>query len=259
MEKLKGRTVVIAGVGWLGKAVAKDLVALNAKVIALTRYAEDLKNEVPSEVKIVEWKLKNERFVTEEQFDFPLDLVIALPPTRFSVYSESILSILELFPRVEKVVFCSSIGVYLNLPLIIDESGEVNANHVVFQAERKLHELHQNTTVLRLAGLIGKGRHPVKHLMNRFNLDGDAPVNLVHQKDVVQAILVVLTSQLSSKLFNVSFPEHPSRGEYYGKMAHKLFGQKCLFEPGGDGKIVVGDFLTQVSDFQYKHSIWNEN
>lgn len=91
-----------------------------------------------------------------------------------------------------------------------------------------------SSSVLRLAGLVGKDRHPISTLSQKSNIAmGKSPVNLVHQEDVIQAISAVLrnsrqqesrnkaqvstSSPFENNFFaaNLCSLEHPSREQYY--------------------------------------------
>jgi nucleoside-diphosphate-sugar epimerase len=88
--------------------------------------------------------------------------------------------------------------------------------------------------VLRLAGLVGKDRHPITTLSQKSNIAmGKDPVNLIHQEDIIQVISAVLqhveeevsnnqSTLAAHSLFQDNFYaanlcslDHPSREQYY--------------------------------------------
>jgi len=89
-------------------------------------------------------------------------------------------------------------------------------------------------SVLRLAGLVGKDRHPITTLSQKSNVaQGRDPVNLIHQQDVIQIIEALLqnsetknrnkhsletTGKLVENNFyaaNLCSSAHPTREDYY--------------------------------------------
>jgi nucleoside-diphosphate-sugar epimerase len=105
-------------------------------------------------------------------------------------------------------------------------------------------------SVLRLAGLVGKDRHPISTLSQKSNIAmGKNPVNLVHQEDVIQAISAVLGNAgekvnhnqpeiPANSLFENNFYaanlcslEHPSREQYYTWCAEQKGLRAPQFSP----------------------------
>ncbi|MEM9528579.1 MAG: NAD(P)H-binding protein, partial [Bacteroidota bacterium] len=119
------------------------------------------------------------------------------------------------------VIFTSSTGVYGAA------TGEVTENHplapsthsgqAVVAAEAWLQQQISALTILRLAGLIGPGRHPGKFFggNGRPIRDGDAPVNLVMREDVIEAFRILIKKKLPENIFNVCANQHPAKGTYY--------------------------------------------
>lgn len=62
----------------------------------------------------------------------------------------------------------------------------------------------------RLAGLVGPSRHPGRWLAGKTGLPGgNAPVNLVHQDDVIGILLRVLENNMLGDVFDVCANERP--------------------------------------------------
>jgi hypothetical protein len=65
-------------------------------------------------------------------------------------------------------------------------------------------------------GLIGEDRNPARFLAGKENLDNpNAPINLIHQKTVLELSLKLLSKQAWETTFNAATPYHPSRETYY--------------------------------------------
>ena len=83
-----------------------------------------------------------------------------------------------------------------------------------------------------------------------------APVNLIHQQDVVSAILKILSKNIRNELFNICYPEHPTRKDFYESAADKLFSKKIKFLSKGSGKIVDGQKIVEFCRFTYENTIY---
>src|SRR5690606_15302388 len=76
------------------------------------------------------------------------------------------------------------------------------------------------TTVIRLGGLIGPGRHPGRFFSGKKNVpNGMAPVNLIHLDDCIGLIEAVIEKNIWNGVFNACAPQHPSRQEFYSNAA----------------------------------------
>ena len=95
---------------------------------------------------------------------------------------------------VQHVLFTSSTSVFPDISGQFDESSQRSAEtemgKTLIQAEQCLFQSGiSHCDILRLAGLIGKQRHPVKFLAGKHNLkQGYSPVNLVHLEDCILTI-----------------------------------------------------------------------
>ena len=108
-----------------------------------------------------------------------------------------------------------------------------------------------------MAGLIGAGRHPISALIKKEIIaNGLAPVNLVHQLDVISVIILVLRKNIRNEVFNICYPEHPTRKDFYESAADKLFSKKIKFISEGSGKIVNGQKIVKFCGFTYKNTIY---
>lgn len=116
----------------------------------------------------------------------------------------------------------------------------------LFNMESVFHS--SNTTVVRLAGLIGPGRHPGSFFTGKGVQRGrHTPVNMVHQSDAVRAITWILENGLWGETYNVCHPEHPPKGEYYPQMAKQIGLEPPTFSDEiTDWKIVSSDKLVKT-------------
>jgi nucleoside-diphosphate-sugar epimerase len=103
--------------------------------------------------------------------------------------------------------------------------------------------------ILRLAGHIGPNRHPLRYFLRhrRPISNGQAPVNLIHQSDMIAAIVVLLQDVQQDSVYNLCWPEHPM-GE-----------EQLNFLEGNHGKKIDGSKITNETRFIYHYSIHEIN
>jgi hypothetical protein len=255
------KNCVIIGCGWLGQPLGVDIAKFGYTVFGGTRNAE--------KINLLSQKGINGFFIDFNEKEISLDLsseqiqntsiiIFSIPPTGFSNYGESILTIAKLFPQEAHLIFTSSTGVYKEVNEIVDENSALDENHAVTKAETLLlNNFKERLTILRLAGLIGENRHPVKYFLNKQEIpNGLAPVNLIQLPDVIQAFLTVIQEKKVNQIYNICSPQHPSRMDYYGEIAQQKFGVELSFLSEGNGKIIDGSKIVKESGFQYNTSIF---
>jgi nucleoside-diphosphate-sugar epimerase len=245
---------VIIGCGWLGLPLAVELL----------RKGHEVAGSVRSEEKLRELKNKGVDAFLYDGFEIesvPVRfrnadvLIVNFPPSKSVDYAIQIHSLLKQFSQNTSVVFTSSTGVYAGFGSI-DEESPVLEEHPVRRAETEVENSGLNYTILRLAGLIGGERHPVKYLSGKVSDNGQQCVNLVHREDVIRAIERVISAKATGKIFNICFPNHPSRLEYYTAKAIEFGIDPPLFETSEtEGKRVDGKLFSREHCFDYLTSI----
>jgi nucleoside-diphosphate-sugar epimerase len=255
------KSVAIIGFGWLGKPLALALKEDGHTVFASSRN-DDKITEI-NDLGITGFKITfgndnvevDLNFALIQEIDF---LIITLPPSGFEIYTESMTQISSKFSSKTKIIFTSSTGVYRDTDSIIDETGAVIKNHPVYLAEQKLREVaKKRLTILRLAGLIGMNRHPVKYFIQKNVIPtGSSPVNLVRGEDVIRAIIDIIEKDLIGEVFNIVSKEHPDRVAYYSTAAKSIFDISLCSEKQTPGKTIDGMKFVKNTRFNYKYSIF---
>ncbi len=250
--------VLVIGCGWLGTSLSERMLEEGLQVSGTTRNVEKLSILQQKGIKPIKFdgEITDQLKVELQEADI---IVINFPPSKSLDYPGEINEILQTSNKSSKVIFTSSTGVYPEHLDVAVEGSEVLTDHVVHRAEMIVRGMKgQHATVLRLAGLIGGDRHPVKYLAGRSEVaKGKGPVNLAHRNDVIQAVLTIVNEDLWGKTYNVVYPEHPTRSEYYCGMAIKLGLERPIFKlDDGVSKRVEGELITKESSFEYRHSIF---
>lgn len=273
------KSVAVIGCGWLGLPLAERLVSKGYTVFGTTTSPEKiaLLNEKGIQSSI--FRLQTNLVSSEDDLrngpDFTFlsnqiphaDVyVVNLPPSGVTNYPEAISLLAKSIPgSAKQIIFCSTTSVYPDIPSTVNESLVSPDDHVtageadearhgtkrsdLLQAERSFWSLG-NATILRLAGLFGAGRHPVRFLSGRKKIASpDARVNLVHLVDVVDIIESIIARNIRHEVINVCASEHPTRKDYYTTMADKLDLPAPLFDESdkSTGKLINNDKLIQMT------------
>lgn len=227
--------ISILGCGWLGLPLAKELLEKDHVVKGSTTTTDKMnilsrEGMIPYLIKILPEGIQGD--ITSFLSDAEI-LIINIPP---GLRKDPDYDLLERMGRlkyqieksaVEKVVMVSSTGVYEDTEEFPNytESDAPNGSSERSKKLQALEELMKNsesytTTIVRFSGLFGPGRHPVNFLSGKKNIrDPKAPVNLIHQKDCIGIINGIIKNDVWGEIFNAAYPEHPTKEEYYSRLA----------------------------------------
>jgi len=251
------KTILIFGAGWLGKAVVQELASMKRNVIVATRKPEQQKSTSNIEYR----KIDFHKISGAVEFNVPItqkidEVLVMLPPSQMVNYEQTIDSICKEFPLVDHFVFTSSTGVYEDHSGLVNENSTLKKAHSVVLAESRIQLKFPNkSTILRLAGLIGNDRHPVRYFLEKtIVLNGNTPVNLIHRKDIINALTILLENP-NPGIYNLCYPAHPTKGEYYGEIARKIFQKELKFDCQGAGKKINGSKFASSFKYQYQFDI----
>ena len=264
-------SVGIIGCGWLGSALAQQLIKEGVAVLA-TRSNSDNAAQLQSEgveAKVLSLPAEQGRLNSHVIFNQQC-LVIAITPQfrqgRLD-YAEKVQQLVvgaKASSSVEKIILLSSSAIYNGLSGQVDESMalDLSADKVSLlnQAEQAVLNFNEsnddlvnrNGYVLRLSGLVGPSRHPGKFLLNgRMLKSPQAIVNLIHQQDAVGLILTLIATDLVGGIFNGVSPTQVTKKQYYQAAATALKLPAPAFEEdamlSGDKPKIVSGTKTQAA------------
>ncbi len=264
--------IAILGCGWLGIELAKKLKKENHEVRGSVANIENMAKLreariIPYNIKLFEKGVQGD---IRSFFSGCQVIIIAVPPgLRRNPEVNFVKKMRKVIPYVEKagpqkIIFISSTGVYKDEPGFpkFDEASQTdNSKDAAIQLHNAellfLNHEHWNISVVRFGGLFGGKRHPVKYLAGKTELKNpDAPVNLVHRDDCIAALEKLIDLKKDHSIWNIVYPEHPSRKEYYQKIASEkgLEIPEFLSNDNQKGKIVSSKKLME-SGFQFKNPI----
>lgn len=181
-------------------------------------------------------------------------LVICIPPKRSEKeqYLAKIKQLDFFLAKIPFVIFTSSTAVYPNINDEVFEESPIVDNHL-YQVEQYLQDKTE-TCILRLSGLIGGNRHAGRFFSGKENIsNGLAPVNLIHQDDVVEITYQVIRKEVKG-IFNVCCLEHPTKNDFYTLATKNYGGDLPKFKLEKEAfKKVNGQKILQKIDYQLKY------
>lgn len=216
---------VVVGLGWLGLPLAQSLIEKGFSVAGSVR-----KRSVAlphGTVFVYDPTIVN----AHEPVEFAsADCVIfAFPPNRqtLDAYANECLAIARQCSDACSFLLLSSTSVYPDIPQCFTETNwqpEPDTDHVIAYCEMQLRErLKDRLTILRLAGLVGPNRYPVRMMSTSGKrYAGGEAVNLIHQDDAVGLATFCIEHNILGKTINACCQEHPTKGYYYTWMAGQL-------------------------------------
>ncbi len=247
--KTKMHKRIIIGLGWLGTPLAMNFLSAGHSVVGTTRNSDKASTLALEGIQTVIFDVYDNDLTTLHSDIFQdAYVIINIPPGRKSFKPQLFIARMKslfdyaLLHQAQHICFISTTAVFAGLEGRIRNDSPLTPNtpsgaaHV--ELELYLKQIAEtgdfSCSVLRLAGLVGKDRHPITTLSQKSNIAlGRNPVNLIHQKDVVQVISAMLqnagpkkqhsnASQAANNLFDGNFyaanlcsSEHPTREDYY--------------------------------------------
>lgn len=260
------KEINILGCGWLGFSLALNLISRGFAIKGSTTSPE--KMQVLKLAGIDPFLIQFDQTLPEPKLESLLDgeiLIVSVPPGRRTAAGPDnykrmgeILSSQIPKSKISKLIFISSTSVYSDGNQEYTESSEISpetlSGKVIAEVEKSLLALPMNVIILRLAGLFGPGRSPGRFFSGKSNIpNGLAPVNMIHQDEVIGIINALIDSDTAKGVFIGSTPSHPSKQEFYtlaarlDKLPEPNFIQEKL-----NWKIVESERVEMELGFSYK-------
>ncbi|MDG1331832.1 MAG: NAD(P)H-binding protein [Crocinitomicaceae bacterium] len=256
-------SVTIIGCGWLGLSLGKALVEDGKTVFGSVRKTDGFASLTKAGVIPFQLNLDQSTKVPEEIVEVTSVLVITLPPLHRDAprkYRKLLNDLLEQFSREIKVIFTSTTGIYPRVAGNFVESFKFNFEQdstVVNAAEIVIRQSKLSHVILRLGGLIGPNRHPIRFLQGRKGVKNpEGRINFVHQGDCIRAIRQTIENNEVNGTFNLVNPRHPKRKIYYSEAAKHYQLEAPQFEDEEEmSRIISSKKITQELGFEFKFPI----
>lgn len=256
------KKIGIIGVGWLGEYLVNQIDKKKFNIWGTVSTEEKALKLTGSGFPIVSYQLGEtpEKLMGCKEVDI---FLITIPPSVSDQYVNLLKELIQYLKKQSpeaKLIYTSSTSVYGKAVREVYELSETEAvtknAQKMEEVERFLQEQYKNDSyILRLGGLVGGERHPVKYLSGRKNIAKPfAPVNLVHRKDIVRLIFFIAEGKIDAGIINFSSPEHPEKNKYYEWAAKKLDIEKPLFnfaDKSSDKTVICK--AVQSAGFQFEY------
>jgi nucleoside-diphosphate-sugar epimerase len=227
------KVISLLGCGWLGFPLALNLISRGFNVKGSTTSPEKI--PVLKASGIDPMLVQFDKSYPDPDLTKLLDgdiLIVSVPPGRRNVdgpdnYKRMGEILTEQVPgsSISKIIFISSTSVYSDSNSVLTEISEISPQtasaKVIAEIEKSLLALPIQVIILRLAGLFGPGRSPGRFFSGKTNIpNGLAPVNMIHQEEVVSLINSLIDSDSAKGIYIGSTPSHPTKEEFYTLAAH---------------------------------------
>lgn len=228
------KKISILGGGWLGFPLGKQL-AKKHQIKTSTTSENKLKlfSDVGLSGFLMKVPTENEKTISDFFNDCEI-LIVTIPPNRknseMMEYVSKMKWIIEQAEKhqIKQVIYTSSTSVYDGLENEVDETSvlkddNLRAKEIIINEKNLLENPNFNATILRLGGLFGEGRQPVKFLAKKeSNENGNEPVNMLHLHDAVEAISNIIDKPIKNEIYNLVYPQYDTREVFYNKAAQNL-------------------------------------
>lgn len=250
--------ISIIGLGWLGWSLAKQLMTSGYHVCgSVTSMAKKQQlTTVKPEIDVHCWQAGEETVLPASLL--ARAMIITIPPGKLSDYFAALQTLLAQAREggVQQLIYISSTSVYGGNGRCDETSPlmpETAQAATLLQVEQCVQQAgFPCWNILRPSGLIGPGRYPGRFLSGKTLAGGGRVVNLVHQSDVIGAIMALLT-QARSGIFNLASPDHPTRAVFY-QQACQLAGLPLpiFSDMNDDGKVIGADKVETELGYHYQ-------
>ncbi len=266
--------ISIIGLGWLGLPLAKRLSSQRHIIKGSTTSEEKLKTLDYDNISCFQVILKEGSIAgdIEKCLSGSDILILNTPPgLRRNPDSNYVAKIEALIPHIvqssiQRVLYISSTSVFSDGYPFTDITNKTlpdattNAGLQIRKVEELLYtNTSFDTTILRFSGLIANDRHPARMMSKRKDIpNGNAPVNLIHRNDCIGIIEAIIEQEKWNLSLNASYPDHPTKKEYYNKICKNLGYKLPDFSQGtlSNGKVIDGSYVESLLNYSYTHKIY---
>lgn len=258
--------IIIVGCGWLGQLVAPVLSAAGWQVYGSRRSGEAAQS-LAAPIHGVVLPLTDHLITAEVQaLLHDAWIICTIPPGgRNGTTNSNYLTVLQNLALlcqqsdIKGGIHISSTGVYQGLAGEVDETAVLkldNPRVTLLNAGEQLLRESGPWLTLRLAGLMGPGRHPGRFVQGKTLSGATHPVNMVHSADVAQALLAIIGKwPLAQRCYNLSSPQRVTKHDFYQAAFAQLGISEALSfntEATEPPRRVLANVLSRDSGFCYQ-------
>ena len=222
---MKSKTISILGCGWLGLPLAEFLISKNFLVKGSTTTKSKLTELKSKSIDPFLINLSDSKEIDKNFFDSEI-LFINIPPgfrnpEKEISYNEKIEKLINQVcnSKIKKIIFISTTSVYKDDPVTVTEEGPFSDSEKaseLLKAEKIITENKKlNVTVLRLGGLYGYGRVPIRKNIQPISLNNSKKLNLIHRDYACEIIFQIIKDELWNEVYNLVEDDHPTQLEFF--------------------------------------------
>ena len=220
---INSKSIGIVGCGWLGKPLAITL-ANNFKVECYDRNK------------------------TTDNSSFWQSNIIIIAINTKNNYLETLQKIAKLSADGTKFILMSSISVYREFDITVDESSVITQKALQKEAEELMQNLCGDLLILRLGGLMGYDR--VAGRWKKVSTFSDGEVNYIHRDDVIGITKKMIENGVQRGVYNLVAPQHPLRSEVH-KVNSEKFGFILGTFEGTTSRVVSSDKIIKELNYNF--------
>ena len=245
--------ISILGCGWLGLALAIDLIDKGYEVYGSTTSSNRIKEIAENGIKPF---LIDIRSIDSGLKDFLNSDVLIIAITSKSIQDfKTLIKNIE-NSEIQKVLFISSTSVYPNTNGIVTEDS-ITSNSPLAEIE-KLFTTNSSfkTTILRFGGLFGYNRNPGNFINpNKMIENPEGYINFIHRDDCIGIIENIIIKNVWNEILNACADDHPTRREFYLKESKKVGHDSIAFNENSKNeyKIIDSHKLKSLLDYKFKY------
>jgi len=243
--------ISIIGSGWLAQPLADQFLEDKHHVTVTTTQEDKLVALKTKGFNAMQYVLGDQLAKPSALFEVDV-LVIAITGKDIEAY-DILMDQLNDYPSLN-IIYISSTSVYQNNDQVHSEDSQsLNADNPLLEIE-KLIQTHPNATVIRMAGLVGPGRHPGRFFTKDKPIKNpNAKVNLIHLDDCIGIIDAVITQDQWNQVFNACADTHPTKGKFYPFMSKQLNRPASAIASSSNqaGKVINNDKVKTLLAYQF--------
>jgi len=246
--------ISILGCGWLGKALAIELVNKQYSIKGSTTSSEKIDQLKACGLEPFTLDISNQQNDITAFLNTDI-LIILITSKNIDDFSNLISQIEN--SKIKKVIFISSTSVYPNTNRKVSEETPTK-NTVLAEIEQLFrHNTIFKTTIVRFGGLFGYDRQPGNFIKpDKKIANPEGYINFIHRDDCVQIIEQIITQNLWGETLNACADSHPTRRAFYKKEMNKIGRPEPQFNEIAptEFKIISSNKLKTLLNYSFKYS-----
>lgn len=246
--------ISILGCGWLGKALAIELLNKQYPVKGSTTSSEKIDSLKAVGIKPFVVDISNS---ANDNAHFLLTdiLVISITSKNSADFSNLITQIEK--ANITKVIFISSTSVYPNTNGTVTEKTPTKATALSEIEQLFTTNTLFKTTIIRFGGLFGYNRKPGNFIKPGKEIENpEGYINFIHRDDCIHIIEQIISTNSWGETLNACADSHPKRREFYKKEMSKADKLALQFneESANAYKIVNSEKLKTLLNYEFKYA-----